>query len=699
MTSEGAISHNSPTLKRRFTDLTPSEKIIVTRLGRLLSDSPEKVVGPVSELLGELNTAVANHQVASISDQSLEDIVSGFQLVGVVNPRVFLDEFQLELRVYIVKVRDALSIFWEAFGGERPEIRDIYQVFGYHDVVITSLGTVADFDSLEGSFARSGFDYIRLTVSESLRFRGYDTPKVSLPDNGLQSELQFAANTAAIDYRKALAQPGISPLLKRLETFKIILGPSVLEDVQLTGRARAWVAIKFSGSVSRREREAFFQSLSTLPTLGPCLRSIFRLQVEESDNFACLLELSCDTFGELDIATDDLIYAGPRLETLTLPITKPLERGWRLSSSDSTTISPGFARVWAKLNREQKRRLAEASFPKVLATFLDDTLKTVYEQHDLVDASNTMVHRLGNLAPHFARALLDSDSNGLLSVRSQAVILVEQTLRALVERIAREAYSGPTGRMASELGLAPDKEDWGYCETLLDKWLTTVGHEQLEDWQKLVPTIDNLRAARNRQFHGLDSSDEISLRRLCFDVGGILEDSARVIRWLVSLNLSRGSSAPSYASRPLAKLRVFISYRSPHRLCADRIYAALTGRSYAHLFDVFIDSVDLKPGPLIDQLEYHLQRCDRFLPLLTEDYFEGLITIREAEMAIRLAVFRHDVGIVPLVLEGKPEDYPSFLTGYVSKELDCSATDSEFIARIDEVVRFLLRDPFVKVAP
>ena len=109
---------------------------------------------------------------------------------------------------------------------------------------------------------------------------------------------------------------------------------------------------------------------------------------------------------------------------------------------------------------------------------------------------------------------------------------------------------------------------------------------------------------------------------------------------------------------------------------------------------MFIDSTALRPGLLLDQLEYHLLVSDRFVPILTRDYVEGPVSSRELELAVRTTIRKPNLEIVPVVAEGNPEDYSGFVGGYVMHRMDCDAPSDEFGEMVAGIAAFLLKEPF-----
>lgn len=523
-----------------YTQLSWSQRIIAGRLARVYQDEPTEALRPPSDTIKEICDSILLPLDVLPPQWGDAQIQAHLRLIGVLNPSVFTKEFRLEIAVYVVKVGDQLLSFWETLGGERPVVRDIYQVFGHHDIVLTVLGTQSELESLEGFLLRAGYEFVRLRVKEIVKYRGYDVSPIS--QQPLSPTMEQAANTVAADYQRAISEPALKSLLSRLTSRNFILGPTVLEDVQWSGRARAWVAIRFGGSVLPRDRAAFQKLLLEAPEVYPNLTSLFRLDPDDSSNFYYLAELACDTFGELDIATDTIISSKLRLETLTLPITKALERPWMLRATGPNVLSGGFGRVWFKLNSEQKDKLASKDVPAGIFSMLDDTLKNVYREQYLGAgrAPQGVEDEVDSYASRFVRAVIDEDLHGIRSVHSDMLIFVERSLRHVIELIAKAYFKGSRQEMANAVGVVEsERPGWKDSQTLLDRWLssreTRASTGALDRWAEVSAALSDLLTSRNRRFHGLAATQRAAFDRLVFQVAKDLEDSAESVRWLYDL--------------------------------------------------------------------------------------------------------------------------------------------------------------------
>jgi hypothetical protein len=620
-----------------------------------------------------------------------------FRAVGLLNPRLFIDHFQLEFSVYCLDVSDQLPAFWTTFGNDLPEIRDIYQVLGQHDVVLTALGTNQELTALEGTFARSGYSALRLRVAEVLRLRGYDVPQFALRGDQISPDLAQAANTAASEYLRAIAQTGVRELVTRMERSSVLLGPAVIEDVEWTGRFLAWVALRFSARVLREQRDLFARNLLTNSAFSPNIWTAFRLQPDESENFSYLLLLACDTFSELDNATDQIIESGIGLETLTLPITKTLERPWLIRATGTNPLSPGLARIWFRLNPAQKTKVINGEVPTAVLSLLDDALIGIYVRSAEQEANTPadLQATIDRLSSRFARAAIDGDIEQLKSIHTEVMLLVEPAVRSAAQSLAKRYYGGSEKSMIDELGVTESMiAGWQFYQTLLDQWITmkSSGTDNvLVRWPNVRQLLEQLRPLRNRQVHQLGARTEAKLAGMVFDVGRVMEDTITCLRWFAALE-SRAPAAES--KRKMVKRRVFLSYRSTWAECTDRVREALLKFDGGSSFEVFLDRVDLGPGLLLKQLENGLAWCDLFMPVITKDYFDGPIASREADLAIRRAAFERSIDVIPLIAEGDVGDYTGFVTGYVAQRLDCSADEPVFAARMNEICAFALRSRF-----
>ena len=98
---------------------------------------------------------------------------------------------------------------------------------------------------------------------------------------------------------------------------------------------------------------------------------------------------------------------------------------------------------------------------------------------------------------------------------------------------------------------------------------------------------------------------------------------------------------------------------------------------------------DMDNDGLLGQADY-----EQFVPLLTKDYLAGPISRPELDQALRVYYQERTKRVVPLLLEGKFEDYHShFLGGFHIVDMRKGLTTSRF----DEVANLCLgltRNPY-----
>ena len=536
-------------------DLTWPERIVANRLGRQFQDEPESALFPLRQAIPIAVKSLGLAPDAFNVSWSEEEVRSHFRVIGVLNPRLFTDVFKLELGVYFIDVGDQLMTFWEA-APSYPAVRDLYQVFGRFDVVMTSLGSPTELQELEGKLTRSGFDFLRLKASEVIKYRGY-THVLSPAASAIATDQSQAANAIAADYLRSSDRTDLKTFITRFKHSGMLLGPAVLEDVRWTGRARAWVAIRFGSSVSSEEKAAFIKRVMESPEVQPNLTNLFMLDPNRSSNFSCLAELTCDTFGDLDMATDQIIWSSERLETLTLPVAKSEERPWLITrpetdqenASSIGPLSPGLGQIWLRLNDQQQRSLLDGKPSRSLVALFEDTLNAIYNQ-DGPEQSPVIRKEIDSLATRFVRAVLDGDPNAIGAVHGEAAILMEKLVRDTATTLGQRT-SGSLELLEAELEVIPEgPRGWGHYEALIDRWVETsteISDDDKERWRTVAEALADLRVSRNRRFHGLAKSRRAVLDRIAFEVAKFLEDAADASRWLESL--SRTVTETGAASR------------------------------------------------------------------------------------------------------------------------------------------------------
>jgi hypothetical protein len=145
----------------------------------------------------------------------------------------------------------------------------------------------------------------------------------------------------------------------------------------------------------------------------------------------------------------------------------------------------------------------------------------------------------------------------------------------------------------------------------------------------------------------------------------------------------------------LKKINVFISLRGRVVPKGEYLHKKLSSYANNTMFEPYIYTLDMKPGQWIQQIEDNIEDCNIFLPLLTLDYFEGSVSVQEHNQAMRKAETIASMTIVPVIIEGKINDYSSgFVGNYTFKELPFDTNSDDYEEQFEKLVRFISQRPY-----
>jgi len=111
------------------------------------------------------------------------------------------------------------------------------------------------------------------------------------------------------------------------------------------------------------------------------------------------------------------------------------------------------------------------------------------------------------------------------------------------------------------------------------------------------------------------------------------------------------------------KTEVFISYRGSKAKIATDLFHMLGEYGDQSVFLPRMDKVDMQAGNWLDQLMQMIERCDVFMPLLTNDYLNGPISRPELDQALRAYYQKRSKRVVPLLIEGGFDNYENHFIG------------------------------------
>ena len=142
------------------------------------------------------------------------------------------------------------------------------------------------------------------------------------------------------------------------------------------------------------------------------------------------------------------------------------------------------------------------------------------------------------------------------------------------------------------------------------------------------------------------------------------------------------------------KTEVFISYRSRASGVAEQLFEYLGEYENRTLFLPRIDLVDLQAGNWLDQLMQMIERCVVFIPILSKDYLDGPISKPELDQALREHFYGGEKRIIPVLIEGAPDDYSGHFVGGFQMVKAVEGITPETLEEIVYLALGLSRNPY-----
>jgi len=126
---------------------------------------------------------------------------------------------------------------------------------------------------------------------------------------------------------------------------------------------------------------------------------------------------------------------------------------------------------------------------------------------------------------------------------------------------------------------------------------------------------------------------------------------------------------------------IFISHRDSATPISMKLWEALGEYESRSLFIPRIDKVDMRSGRWLLRIEEMLNECKVFIPVLTKDYLDGPISNAEFYQALQ-GFYSGGKEIVPLLVEGKPEDYEGRLAGGITMVQAQNGLSDEIVHKV-----------------
>lgn len=220
---------------------------------------------------------------------------------AILNPRFLRRKARKRLHFLMVDARYASYHHLREIIGRTEGELSHYSLYGPADRLLKLWSTLKETEELLELLQRSGFDPDHIRVEDTYRFYGYDLASDEIPrfDNLLVT--RDVINSLVEDYWDPAVEDATR---QQLESQKVVLGPTLVEDLRVTGRIRAYVGINFVRSVPTHIARDYSTHLNEKGELvRKVIRSIFRC---DGISFDYLLMLMCNNPIELDIVTEQL---------------------------------------------------------------------------------------------------------------------------------------------------------------------------------------------------------------------------------------------------------------------------------------------------------------------------------------------------------------------------------------------------------
>lgn len=142
------------------------------------------------------------------------------------------------------------------------------------------------------------------------------------------------------------------------------------------------------------------------------------------------------------------------------------------------------------------------------------------------------------------------------------------------------------------------------------------------------------------------------------------------------------------------KVGVFISYRESGSLAAEALFDGLGEYDNRGVFRPWYDKIDMQAGPWIKQLEDAIHEYDIFVAVLTADYRDGPVAVRELDQAMREWMADPDRRIIPILIEGEPNDYVGTFLGGLNMVIARDGITGDIIEQVAHDALGVSRNPY-----
>ena len=401
-----------------------------------------------------------------------------------------------------------------------------YVCYSDIDVLIRALGEEEELEQLVEYISQRGFSVRAYAVERIPIFYGF-------PVNQSQSFATPVIGPEEID--RLLCQPAdeVSPEIKAsLKEGGLILGTIYREDHQLTGRLRAFVAVKLRDSLKPETRSRFEAALLEInpreirKRLSEPLVSVYDCA---GARFSYLIELICDDEGQLDELTDyiqrlhEAVY-----DTYTMIVAKYVDKAIRYSDTKHDRAQNYF--LLSDISQKELQPLLEnirKQFSvEVLTAFIDAPSELrlqalqLYGELKRIEEKQTSASLFKEFVEPLLKSVLkkrvgETKSVGLGLVRD----VIEQRHSEVAKLIVNNVFAGTPELFQSELKMSNVSHwKWGlgvWGEQVYDRWNKhSLFGKIMQVPEDVLWSLQVLGRARNAFAHSRDSDFDETVQKV-----------------------------------------------------------------------------------------------------------------------------------------------------------------------------------------
>lgn len=463
-----------------------------------------------------------------------------FQHKGVLNPLYLDDRLDKRTFLHVIDAREgrypSLRRFMEEWSGEHSR----FILFGADDALVILYGTPEDEEAwIKYMRTDRGWPINDLPVVEISFLMGY---RVRSPREEDVSDIPpDVVNQLVENYWAA----GLEEARTRLEAANILLGPTVLEDLNKTGRIRAFMATQIRGGRFPQDHKAFQQVLLRTSEFRRHVRSIYHCM----GAYHLVVELLCDNIQELDhitelaqqpegaaysVDTTSFVVANAEVEmlpTLSLATETPWEAGL---GTYGTLVRAALTREIIPMGESRVKHFRELTNEEQL--FLVQALEELHRM-PLVGVEEEWEEQIAHAKEQFIAGMLDHSVPTLKGSVTSLSPAVEAAGRRALRITIQTLYLNDFGRAQRALGLSSAKFNKYTLGNLFNAFCAINEDPYYQQLDIVFPStflrkLDNFREIRNEFAHEEPGAQSRESGRLAREVREAHIYGLEVINWL-----------------------------------------------------------------------------------------------------------------------------------------------------------------------